>query len=105
MRHKGSKTCQHFGVVSLIYFTSTEHRDHAGHFAEGFVPSLEVFCPWIGGDLQVFDINGDGYDDLICHRSTGQITISESHIVSNVSMDTTEGWYFLVVYRDVGVRR
>ena len=40
-----------------------------------------MFCPWIGGDLQVFDVNHDGYDDLICHTSTGIIQISESHIV------------------------
>ena len=40
-----------------------------------------MFCPWIGGDLQVFDINHDGYDDLICHTPTGTIQISDSHIV------------------------
>ena len=29
----------------------------------------------------MFDVNNDGYDDLICHTSTGIIQISESHIV------------------------
>ena len=29
----------------------------------------------------MFDVNHDGYDDLICHTSTGIIQISESHIV------------------------
>ena len=29
----------------------------------------------------MFDVNHDGYDDLICHTSTGVIQISESHIV------------------------
>ena len=29
----------------------------------------------------MFDANGDGYDDLTCHTSTGIIQISESHIV------------------------
>ena len=38
----------------------------------------------------MFDMNGDGYDDLICHRSSGQITISESHIVGNFTMDALE---------------
>ena len=42
---------------------------------------LTRFCPWIGGDLQVYDANDDGYDDLTCHTSTGIIQISESHIV------------------------
>ena len=29
----------------------------------------------------MYDANGDGYDDLTCHTSTGIIQISESHIV------------------------
>ena len=29
----------------------------------------------------MYDANGDGYDDLTCHTSTGIIEISESHIV------------------------
>ena len=57
------------------------HKNHSGYFGEEFDTELEVFCPWIGGDLQVFDVNHDGYDDLICHTSTGIIQISESHIM------------------------
>ena len=40
-----------------------------------------TFCPLIGSDLQVFDANGDRYDDLTCHTSNGTVTISETHIV------------------------
>ena len=32
----------------------------------------------------MFDMNGDGYDDLICHTSDGRIQISESHIVDQM---------------------
>ena len=32
----------------------------------------------------MFDVNYDGYDDLICHTSTGIIQISESHIVKQL---------------------
>ena len=59
----------------------SDHQEHSGFFGEEFDTELEVFCPWIGGDLQVFDVNHDGYDDLICHTSTGIIQISESQIV------------------------
>ena len=59
----------------------SDNKEQSGYFAEGFETELKVFCPWIGGDLQVFDVNHDGYDDLICHTSTGIIQISESHIV------------------------
>ena len=59
----------------------SDHRAHNGIFAEEFKAKLPKFCPWIGGDLQVYDANGDGYDDLTCHTSTGIIEISESHIV------------------------
>ena len=31
----------------------------------------------------MYDANGDGYDDLTCHKSTGIIQISESHIVQH----------------------
>ena len=31
-----------------------------------------TFCPRIGSDLQVFDANRDGYDDLTCHSSNNQ---------------------------------
>ena len=31
-----------------------DHKEHSGFFAEEFNTKLEVFCPWIGGDLQVF---------------------------------------------------
>ena len=48
-----------------------------------------MFCPLIGGDLQVFDVNHDGYDDLICHTSTGIIQISESHIVDEITGGTS----------------
>ena len=64
-----------------MYYCTVEHAGHAGQFAEGFDTTLDTFCPWIGGDLQVFDMNGDGYDDLICHTSDGRVHISESHIV------------------------
>ena len=59
----------------------SDHRTQNGFFAEEFKAKLPKFCPWIGGDLQVYDANGDGYDDLTCHTSTGIIQISESHIV------------------------
>ena len=49
-------------------------------FGEEFDASTS-FCPLIGSGLQPCDSNGDGYDDLTCHTSTGIITISESHIV------------------------
>ena len=49
-------------------------------FGEEFDASTSS-CPLIGSDLQPYDANGDGYDDLTCHTSTGIITISESHIV------------------------
>ena len=49
-------------------------------FAEEFEVST-LFCPLIGSDLQPYDANGDGYDDLTCHTSNGIITITESHIV------------------------
>ena len=58
-----------------------EHHSQGGFFAGEFNTELTEFCPWIGGDLQVFDANGDGYDDLTCHTSTGTIQITESHIV------------------------
>ena len=63
----------------VIYLS--EHRVDGGYFAEEFKTELTEFCPWIGGDLQVYDGNNDGYDDLTCHTSTGIIQISESHIV------------------------
>ena len=68
-----------------------EHSDHAGRFAEGFDTALDSFCPWIGGDLQVYDMNGDGYDDLICHTSDGRVLISESHIVLQGDREGEEG--------------
>ena len=40
-----------------------------------------MFCPGYGTDLQSFDANGDRYDDLTCHRSIGEVAISESHII------------------------
>ena len=43
---------------------------------------MRKFCPEPGTDLQVGDVNGDGYDDLTCHRSDGTITISESHVIA-----------------------
>ena len=68
------------GATIALYFVS-DHRAQNGFFAEEFKAKLTEFCPWMGGDLQVFDVNHDGYDDLICHTSTGVIQISESHIV------------------------
>ena len=59
----------------------SDHRTQNRFFAEEFNTKLAEFCPWIGGDLQVYDANGDGYDDLTSHTSTGVIQISESHIV------------------------
>ena len=68
-----------------------DHKEHSGFFAEEFeTQKLEVFCPWIGGDLQVFDVNHDGYDDLICHTSTGMIQISEIHIVNQLTGGITD---------------
>ena len=67
------------------YIFITDHKEHSGYFADEFDTELEVFCPWIGGDLQVFDVNHDGYDDLICHISTGIIQISENHIVQQLN--------------------
>ena len=49
------------------------------------------FCPLIGSDLQPYDANGDGYDDLTCHTSNGTVTISESHIVEQRTGGVTEG--------------
>ena len=37
----------------------------------------------------MFDVNHDGYDDLICHTSTGIIQISESHIVKQRTGETS----------------
>ena len=51
-------------------------------FGEEFGASTS-FCPLIGSDLRSYDANGDGYDDLTCHTSTGILTISESHIVEH----------------------
>ena len=38
----------------------TGHEDWFG----GEFEATTEFCPLIGSDLQVFDANGDGYDDL-----------------------------------------
>ena len=70
-----------FCKVSDVHIFVSDHKTHSGFFTGEFNTELEVFCPWIGGDLQVFDVNHDGYDDLICHTSTVIIQISESHIV------------------------
>ena len=40
------------------------------------------FCDMVGDDIRVQDVNCDGLDDLVCHSRTGQIYITESHIVS-----------------------
>ena len=66
--------------IKMFLFVS-DHSAQNGLFSEEFKPRLTEFCPWIGGDLQVYDANDDGYDDLTCHTSTGIIQITESHIV------------------------
>ena len=66
-----------------FHFHVPEHRENSVFFAEEFVTELTSFCPGIGTDLQVFDANGDGYDDLTCHTPGGTIYISESHIVAH----------------------
>ena len=43
------------------------------------------FCSKPGSDLTVFDANGNGYDDLTCHTSIGNIQKTESHIVGNLT--------------------
>ena len=74
-------------LMISVWMTSThfplfsDHRIQSQYFGEEFETDLIEFCPWIGADLQAFDANGDGYDDLTCHTSTGFIQISESHIV------------------------
>ena len=70
---------------NIGYLCLSEHQAQSGFFAREFKTELTEFCPWIGGDLQVFDANGDGYDDLTCHTPTGIIQISESHIVDQLS--------------------
>ena len=80
----------HFTWTVSVYML-LEHWGHTGQFAEGFDTALDTFCPWIGGDLQVFDMNGDGYDDLICHTSDGRVHISESHIVVQGSGEIEQG--------------
>ena len=69
----------------------SEHKETKGWFGREFVTNV-TFCPLIGSDLQVFDVNTDGFDDLVCHTSNGTITITESHIVdqrpSGISADT-----------------
>ena len=74
---KGS--CLHKHCIYIV----SDHRTQNEYFGEEFKTELSEFCPWIGGDLQVFDANGDGYDDLTCHTSTGIIQITESHLVDN----------------------
>ena len=71
----------------VLNFVS-DHRNQNRFFAEEFNVKLTEFCPWIGGDLQVYDANNDGYDDLTCHTSTGIIQISESHIVEQSKFPT-----------------
>ena len=73
-----------------MHFAS-DHSTQNGIFAEEFKAKLPKFCPWIGGDLQVYDANGDGYDDLTCHTSTGIIQISESHIVEQRTGNVSVG--------------
>ena len=67
----------------VIYSEASEDGDWFG----GEFEATTEFCPLIGSDLQVFDANGDGYDDLTCHSSNGTITISESHIVEQVEQE------------------
>ena len=62
-------------------------------FGEEF-QATTTFCPLIGSDLQVFDANGDGYDDLICHMSNGTITVTESHIVEQRTGGVSTGHIF-----------
>ena len=82
------ETCR---CLICVCYCILEHAGHAGQFSEGFNAALDSFCPWIGGDLQVFDMNGDGYDDLICHTSDGRVHISESHIVVQQNSEIEEG--------------
>ena len=67
-------------VLIYTHFILLENSTVTAMFGEEFDASTS-FCPLIGSDLQPYDANGDGYDDLTCHTSTGIITISESHIV------------------------
>ena len=76
----------------------SDHRTQNGFFAEEFKAKLPKFCPWIGGDLQVYDANGDGYDDLTCHTSTGIIQISESHIVDISKFKRSQLYIFLKIW-------
>ena len=66
----------------MLIFLLLENSTVTAMFGEEFDASTS-FCPLIGSDLQPYDANGDGYDDLTCHTSTGIITISESHIVEH----------------------
>ena len=63
--------------MSIFY---SENKDTSNWFGDEF-HALHAFCAEPGSALTVNDANGDGYDDLYCHPSTGGIQISESHIV------------------------
>ena len=90
-----------FNYFSYFYSKSlffSEHKETKGWFGLEFVANVTI-CPLIGSDLQVFDVNTDGFDDLVCHTSNGTITITESHIVdqrpSGISADTGRVYYVL----------
>ena len=88
-----------FTMIVLNNFTAliqypnilSEHKGTKGWFGLEFITNV-TFCPLIGSDLQVVDVNSDRFDDLICHMSNGTITITESHIVDQrpdgISADT-----------------
>ena len=61
------------------------HRVQNEIFGEEFETKLTEFCSLIGADIQMYDANGDGYDDLTCYTTTVIIQISESHIVDKLT--------------------
>ena len=79
--HKMYKVKKKIQTVEIAFTLFLEHRVENEIFGEEFETKLTEFCPWIGAEIQVFDANGDGYDDLTCHTSTGIIQITESHLV------------------------
>ena len=79
-----------FTLNQRIKLLSLVKRSERNWFDVEFKAQV-LFCPLIGSDLQQYDANGDGYDDLTCHTSNGTITISETHIVEQRTGGVTEG--------------
>ena len=84
----------------------SEQRETKGWFKLEFATNV-TFCPLIGSDLQVFDVNTDGFDDLVCNTSNGTITITESHIVDQRpgGFSSETGRVYYILCRKMGIFR